>query len=559
MIDYNDPNLNEDIMQADCCYWAIQNQIRLLGGTIFTLDGCEYMADIMRDPARHMAVMKGTQARITTLFMLRAIHSLRYGRYPKGVIYYFHNKDSVEDFSKTRFGPLIADNPCIKRFLKSTNSVFAKQVGKAFLTLKGASATTIIEGKKDGGSVRSTPADEVIRDERDLFNDEMAKMTVDRLLDSDYKKEVDLGSPTIPDFGIHKVFTNSDQKFRLIKCLSCNKYTCMSEEFPKSIKFKRDDSHSRPYPYMACIKCGKEIYAVNGTYVAKFPNRYNLKYPKEGISGYHVSYFNTAKFDAPFLMSEYDEAVLDGALMGRFYNTYLGFPYIPVEDRLRQQDVFNCCGNEQMTSSSSVGTAMGADIMKVNRVIIAEKKKNGGAKIIYMARVSTFDALYDLVERFNVRSVVACLRPYEESFRRFQARCNSRDPKVTVFGSEYKDRQKNLLKTDDESGVYGLARTEAMDKSQSWIRSGKLEIPRRCEEVNIFAKECCNTAKRLEINEKTKDRVYRYKPVGDGQEHYRHCVNYLQLALLNLHDYQIGLPVPTGGESSEYDPLRWEL
>ena len=546
-------------MQANPCFWAVKNKIKLMGNTEFTLKGCEYMQDIMSDPARHIAVMKGTQARITTLFMLRAIHKLRYGLYPKGVIYYFHNKDSVEDFSKTRFGPLIANNPCIKKFLKSTNSVFAKQVGKAFLTLKGASATTIIQGKKDGGAVRSTPADEVIRDERDLFDEDMAKMTVDRLLDSDFKKEVDLGSPTIPDVGIHKVFNNSDQKFRLIKCLACNKYTSVSEEFPKSIKYKKDDTHSKAYPYMACIKCGKEIFAKNSEYVAKYPDRYNERYPMEGISGYHVGYFNTAKFDATFLMQEHMEAVLDTSLMGRFHNTYLGLPYIPVEDRLRQQDVFNCCGDDLMVSSSSVGTAMAADIMKTNRVVIAEKKRNGGAKIIYMARVSTFDALYDLVGRFNVKSAAICLRPYEESFRKFQTRCSKRNPKVIVYGVEYRDKQRNLVKEDQESGVYILHRTEAMDGSQTWIRSGKLEIPRKCEEVNVFANECCNTAKVLEKNEKTGDRVYRYREVGTGGEHYRHCVNYLELALRHVRDNQRNLQYAGANENSSWDPLTHGL
>jgi hypothetical protein len=384
-------------------------------------------------------------------------------------------------------------------------------------------------------------------------------MTVDRLLDSDFKKEVDLGSPTMPDFGIHRIFNKSDQKFRLIKCMSCNSYTSPAEDFPNSIQYKKSDSHSKPLPYMACVKCGKEIFSVNGEFVAKHPSRYNDKYPNEGISGYHISYFDTAKFDASFFMDRHEEAVLDGSEMGGFYNTYLGFPYIALEDRLRQQDVFDCCGDDVMKTRSDIGTAMAADIMKTNRVVIAEKKKNGGAKIIYMARVSGFDALYELVERFKVRSAVICLRPYEESFRKFQERCSKRDPKVTVFGSEYKDKQRNLVKTDEKSGVYSLARTESMDGSQAWIRSGKFEIPRKCDEVKIFAKECCNTAKVLETNEKTGDRTYRYRAVGNGDEHYRHTVNYLKLAMLNLHDHQIKPQLLAVGteENSDYNALEW--
>ncbi len=543
-------------MEADPCVWAVKNKIKLMGGTEFTLSGCEYMQDIMLDEARYIAVMKGTQARITTAFMLRMMHSVIYNRYPQGGIYYFPKKEAVENFSKTRFGPLISSNPCIKKHLRNTNSVNIKQVGKAFLSLLGASATTLIEGKKDGTSVRSTPADEVVRDERDLFDDDMADMTFDRLLNSKFKKEVDLGSPTIPDVGIHKVFTMSDQKFRMIKCEACNGFTCITEEFPNSIKFRKEGG--RFVPYLACIKCGKEIRPKYGEYVAKFPDRYNDKYPMEGISGYHVSHFITPNCDLKIVMDKWEEAQNDTSKMGLFYNRFLGFPFIAIEDRLRQQDIFNCCGDYQMSTFSTIGTAMGADIMKTNRVIIAEKKPKGGAKIIYMARVSGFENLYDLVERFNVKSGVVCLRPYEESFRKFQDRCTNR--KVKVFGVEYKDKQKNLLKTDEQSGIYSLARTESMDGSQTWIRSGKLEIPRKCEEVKVFAKECCNTAKTLETNEKTGDRTYRYREVGTGGDHYRHCVNYLVLALLNLTDYQIGGElVGAGSNKSNYDPLEYGL
>ncbi len=556
MIDIPDMDL---IMAADPIQWAIRNEIKLMGGTTFTLEGCEYMADIMRDHARWRAIMKGTQARITTAIMSESIHGLGYKKYPQGIIYYFPTEKDVEKFSKTYFGPLISDNPCIKKFVKNTNSVFVKKVGKTFLTLSGASATKIIQGKKDSGSVRTTPADMVVRDERDLFDDAMADMTLDRLLNSKFKREVDLGSPTIPDVGIHKVFMQSDQKMRMIKCQACNAYTCIAEEFPNSIKFKKDTSHDRFKPYLACIKCEKEIFPKHGEYVAKFPERYNPEYPKEGISGTHVSHFITPNLDLGLVMDKWDEAQSDTTKMGLFYNRFLGFPYIPIEDRLRPQDLFDCCGDDQMATRSDTATCMAADIMKTNRVVIAQKKKKGGAKIIYMARVSGFDALFDLCKQFNVQSAVICLRPYEESFRKFQEKCSRQDPKITCFGSEYKDKQRNLLKTDEKSGIYSLSRTEAMDGSQTFIRSGKLEIPRKCEEVNIFAKECCNTAKTLETNEKTGDRTYRYREVGTGGEHYRHCVNYLQLALLNLHEYQYA-PVLVGAEKQEeYNPLTWGL
>jgi hypothetical protein len=346
----------------------------------------------------------------------------------------------------------------------------------------------------------------------------------------------------------------------MIPCESCNEYTCIADEFPNSIRYKKDE-RGKYQPYFGCIKCGKEIYVVNGKFVAKFPDKYDPEYPMEGISGYHISHFITPNCNLSIVMHKWEEAQMDKSKMGLFKNKYLGEAYIPIEDRLIQQDVFNCCGNDHMKSQSSTVTAMAADIMKTNRVVIAQKTGEEAAKIIYMARISGFDALFDLVQQFNVKSAVVCLRPYEESFRKFQARCKQYDPEIKVFGSEYPPRGLKVpYKIDEQSGVYTLSRTEIMDKTQAWVRSGKLEIPRKCEEVKVFAKEVCNTAKTLEVNTDTGDRVFRYRPIGDKQEHYRHCLNYLWMALLNINDYDL----VTCGSSyddreEEYNPMRFGL
>jgi len=545
--------------RSDPVFWAQNSGIKLLGNTSFSLDGCEYMGDVMRDRARHIGVIKGAQARITTAFMLREIHALIYGKYTQGSIYYFPSETAVTDFSKSRFGPLIDDNASIRKHLRSTNSASLKRVGDAFLALKGCRSNSPIKDNKDSDAVRTFPADSVIRDERDRFDDIMADMTNDRLLNSKIKREVDLGTPTIPDVGMDKIFGESDQKHRQIKCHACGGYTCIAREFPNSVRYRKSDSHARHLPYFGCIKCGKEIFPLeDGEFVADFPSKYSKDYPDEGISAYHISHFITPNCNLSIVMADYEKALQDSSLMGKFYNKYLGFAYIDIEDRLLEQDVLNCCGESVMKSSSVEPTCMAADIMKTNRVVIAEKHGKEKAKIIKMARVSGFDALFDLLIAYNVRSAVICLRPYEESFRKFQQRVYNYDSGIKVFGSEYDTGKQRILKKEDEkAGVYVIARTEMMDKSQRWIRSGNLEIPRNCDEVKIFAKECCNTAKVLEVNDDTGDRVYRYRPVGDKQEHYRHCVNYLMLALDNLH--VIKKPFPFKGGQSDYDPLTWGL
>jgi len=58
----------------------------------------------------------------------------------------------------------------------------------------------------------------------------------------------------------------------------------------------------------------------------------------------------------------------------------------------------------------------------------------------------------------------------------------------------------------------------------------------------------------LEENERG-DRIYRYRKLGD--DHYRNALNYLYLAVQNLHDYDINPnPLPTARQE-EWNPLTW--
>jgi hypothetical protein len=542
MIDLDDPKLNEKMMQVDMCFWAKQNRIKLMGGTEFTLEGCEHLGEIVRDGSVEKCVQKGAQARITTLFMLDAIHGLIYNQYPQGVIYYFPTEKAVEGFSKTRFSPLVDDNPAIKKFLKNTNSVSVKKVGKAFVSLLGAKATQSLQGKKDGTAVRSTPADYVIRDERDLFDESMVRMSKDRLQNSKIGKEVDIGTPTIPDYGISRCFNESDQRYWLTQCESCNEWTSIVEEFPSCVRYIDEK------PIFVCRKCGKGIRSQNGQWVRK--------HPESKTAGWLVSHLIHPNLNLAKIMIRWEKDQRDGKI-GEFYNGVLGLPYISAEDRLRDSDVYACCGGDVIRTELSISeTAMGVDIGKnYHTVVIGQKVDSKRAKVIYLCRVKGFDALHDIAKKYNVKSAVIDIRPYEEEFNKFQA-----SEPYRVYGAEYKDKQGGFCKTDDKAGIYSLLRNQIFDKTHQWIKNQEVELPRRCSEIEEFAKQMCNAAKVLEEDEDTGDRIYRYVKLGD--DHYRSAMNYLYMALQDLTASQGMSAVGygnKGGTAKEWNPLTFGL
>ena len=253
-------------------------------------------------------------------------------------------------------------------------------------------------------------------------------------------------------------------------------------------------------------------------------------------------------------MDRWEEAQIDETKMGTFYNSMLGLPYLSAEERLTDTDVFACCGDDNMRDSISIRkTAMGVDVGKAyHTVVIGEKVDALRAKIIYLCRVKGFDAVHDIARKYNVQSAVVDIRPYEESFTKFQAAESYR-----VFGAEYKDKQKGDVKTDEKLGIYSLLRNQIFDRTHTWIKNRQLELPRKCSEVEEFAKQMCNCAKVLEENEQG-DRVYRY--IKLGPDHYRSAVNYLYMALGDLTHYQ-GMSAPgyNSNKQDDYDPLNYGM
>ena len=169
--------LTETSEVFDAPYWAHCNQIKI-DGRPFDLEGRAYQLEIMRPKTadgkiKHNEVIrKGSQIGVTMVKVIEICHGALFAHYPQGIIYYFPSTKAVEHFSKSRFKPFLDDNVDVRRYCNDINAVAIRRIGKVNVNFFGASATSRVGGeKKDSTSVRSTPADGVLLDERDLFDD----------------------------------------------------------------------------------------------------------------------------------------------------------------------------------------------------------------------------------------------------------------------------------------------------------------------------------------------------------------------------------------------------
>ena len=142
----------EALASIDAWYWAFINKLKLQSAE-YSLKGHEYQVECLQSTAKVRVVKKAAQMAFTETEIIRTLHGLIFGLYPSGVLYLFPTADDVSEFSKARFTPMIANNPrTIGKYVRDTDSATIKRIGKGMLFLRGARATSKIEGIKEDSS-----------------------------------------------------------------------------------------------------------------------------------------------------------------------------------------------------------------------------------------------------------------------------------------------------------------------------------------------------------------------------------------------------------------------
>jgi hypothetical protein len=496
------------MMDVDAYTWLVNSNIQLQGG-VYSSKGHKWQIGPLQSTKKHRVVRKGAQMGFTEIEVLRSLHGLIHGQYPKGILYLFPTNDDVSDFSKARFGPLIQSNPAaIGRYVRSTDSTNIKQIGTGFLYLRGARLTTNVEGaKRDSSKLRSIPVDRVLFDERDLMSDQAIDMALERMSHSSVKEHVEFSTPTVPDFGIDRAYNESNQSVWMIKCDHCGKDTCLEIEFPNCVENNK----------RVCVYCKKEIFSRNGHWVALYPDR--------EVEGLWLSQLNSPYIEPGEILRLYENPPQGN--IQEVYNSKLGMAYVSIEDRLSRQRIYACCGREPMPDGMSSQCAMGVDIGKELHVVIGQRISKKQCRILKVTTVDSFNALHDLAKRYHVRFAVLDALPETHKVREFAL-----DEEYPVYLNFYQDTISGE-QWNDNTGIVKVNRTEICDRShQLFDTVGIVEIPRRCKEVEVYAKQMCNIVKVPRDEPLNGKKVFRYKKLG--ADHYRHATNYFIMACFHL-------------------------
>jgi hypothetical protein len=366
-------------------------------------------------------------------------------------------------------------------------------------------------------------------DEVDFMDPEAVVKYCESMNMSPYKHEVYLGNPSHEDFGIDLIFKKSDQRHWFRKCFHCGEWTCAELSFPGCVKIRHDGTG-----YVGCDKCGREIPMWAGEGSAEWVPQ--VKANSGYMHGYRASQLMTPFNDPADILEAFVNPPFGN--LADVYRLKLGMAYSDRAEKLTKTTVLANCGSAMPSIQHPGPCAMGVDVGKTGHVVIGVKVGDDAYEILHTCKVDLikdgFLPVARLAEKFNVKSTVIDIRPYEAMARQYQ-----KAHKAT-FLCEYSETQMVEVAFNDATGVVKAHRTGIFDRTHDLLTNGGISLAHQCPEVEEFARQCCNCAKFEEKDKRKGTIVYRYRPTGDNQEHFRNALNYFVLAAGRKTIHKVG-------------------
>ena len=151
---------------------------------------------------------------MTKVAINRAFYTLDFLQ--RDVLYVLPTSLAASDFSKSRFSAAPANSPYLRSIFSDTNAVNLKRAGGNSLYIRGSRGRT---------NLKSIPVSELILDEVDEMDQQQIWLALERLSGQVHKRVWAISTPTIPNFGINKLYEGSDKSHFFFRCPHCNRLT----------------------------------------------------------------------------------------------------------------------------------------------------------------------------------------------------------------------------------------------------------------------------------------------------------------------------------------------
>lgn len=383
-------------------------------------------------------------------------------------LYLFPTARDMWDFSTLRVGPVIRNSPYLSRRQKpdDPDNKGMKGIGLG---------TVVFRGSESERGLESVDADHMVFDEYDLLEHDHIPIAERRTGASLYGFKRRIGWPSIPGWGIDKIYEESDQRRWMVKCEPCarkGRDGWQDLDFYRNVDIRTGQR--------VCRECREPLDVSKGTWVATFPDQ-------DRPRGYHVTQLLVPGKSMRDLIKS---SLKRGPHEKRsFMNRDLGLAWAPEEGRLSDaayEAAVSAGGGygvpthlHEIVSSSGGLRTMGIDIATTRNinVRVSEHNDDGTKRALFIGEVESFGELDEVWNRLGVTMGAIDHLPEGRLARAFAERHHGQIYLCALTDTAGHREQKEPWRVDDDMLFVSVNRTVGIDAMLEKIRAQKNRLP----------------------------------------------------------------------------------
>lgn len=296
-------------------------------GRPFSLEGREYICQVIRDMSPEIVIPKAAQTAFTISFLVRTAHWITQRKWHH--LYLLPYKAGAIPFVQARIDPIIESSPTLRELFSNVDNRLHKQ--------SKDDISWYIRGTNINRELQEIPVDCEVWDERDRMVEDNLDDARHRMDGSKVKKLTMLSTPTVPGHGVDAddAWHASDMMRWQVRCPHCKRFQVFNFEDNVRVGDKASEC------VFQCQLCHKEISDVDRWSLNK-TGEWSPENLNGELRGYHINQFNSPTQPLEQIMKGYFSGQSDSRAMKSFQNNGLGVPYVADGDQFTPELLDKC-------------------------------------------------------------------------------------------------------------------------------------------------------------------------------------------------------------------------
>lgn len=474
--------------------------------------------------------MKAAQTGFSEMVINRVLYTL--GEKKRDCLYVLPTSKNAADFSKARFGAALKLSKHLQDLFADIDNVGLKQ------TVYGN--CLYVRGARGDSNLKSVPASQLILDELDEMDQASVWLALERLSGQVHKHVWAISTPTIPNFGIHKLFLGTTQEHYFFPCTSCGRRTELV--WPDSFELigEHAEDPRTNESFLKCKECkAKLLHEAKCEWLANAEWIATNTAAAEG-RGFHISQLysmtvSPGEIAKAYLRGHGDEKAAAECVKSKFGLPFLG-ENAKVDDELLDRCISNYSMNDDRPADSSRVMTMGIDQGKTNWITVCEwdieqitldQNSHAVPRVRWHGRCDEedWDFIDQLMREWQIRACVVDADPNINEARRFARRFHG-----YVWLCRYRKGQTSSEMTivEEEKGapIAQVDRSHWIGTSLGRFFTNRITLPRDVTgQFRDHVKNVC----RSYVKEDDGETKLTY--VSIGPDHFAHSLFYNEIAL----------------------------